>query len=98
MQIRTTVHDERDDAIEAERLLRDELSHIADALGVAPYGGCYEQAEVVERAKALAKRVEELEGLLAPFARGGRGEQRSGRKRARCGSGRTTKRSTSTNA
>lgn len=61
MQIRTTVHDERDGAIEAERLIRDELSHIADALGVAPYGGCYEQSEVLEKAKALAKRVEELQ-------------------------------------
>jgi len=64
MQVRTTVHDERDEAQEAERLIRGELSHIADALGVAPYGGCYEQAEVLERAKALAKRVEELETLV----------------------------------
>ena len=54
----------KDLAEDEVRVLRDELSHIADALGVASYGGCYEQAEVLERAKALAKRVEELECLL----------------------------------
>lgn len=51
----------KDLAEDEVRVLRDELSHIADALGVASYGGCYEQAEVLERAKALAKRVEELQ-------------------------------------
>ena len=58
------LREENKDAEDQARVLRDELSHIADALGVAPYGGCYEQAEVLERAKALAKRVEALEKLL----------------------------------
>ena len=75
------LRDERDtlakrveDSEDEARVLRDELSHIADALGVAPSGGCYEQAEVLERAKVLAKRVEELEEMLCEYKRRGYGE------------------------
>lgn len=61
---RDTLAKRVEDSEDEARVLRDELSHIADALGVAPYGGCYERAEVLERAKVLAKRVEELEKLV----------------------------------